>query len=181
MTPQRLSDLHRRLSMAAADIDHIRDRLERAWAELQAAQPGIRSTPTDSGPRTHHHTDPTANQAASRHHDPAVRALEDLADWIAGIEQRTAWTRTIIDIWTSRPTPAGSGTGDPGCQWMSRHGGPWEEARYSVDGPGGGRLRVGQRTWRWLRDTGELPPKHVIADWSAGRQPRRRTATRPNA
>lgn len=228
------------VALAAADLDHVAGRIDRALAQLAAAQPGIRSVPTDSAGSSHG-GDPTPAAALAHRHDPAARALVDLADALIGTRQRTAfavghirgtaavttpapgsalpvhlaharhdldrirvslgfparlatitpegaretreallslpgWTRSaraIVDAWAARPTSAGAGHGDAGCQWMSRHNGPWEEARYSVDGPQGQRLRVGQRTWRWLRQTGELPGRDVVRAWAQGRQPRR--------
>lgn len=167
-----MSDLDAVAARIAADIDHIRDRLNRAVAELRRAQPGIRSVPTDTagGPGG---GDGVHQAAMARSADPSVRALADLTDWLLAAEQRTRSARIIVDVWTARPTGSGASHGDPGCQWMSRHGGPWEEARYSLD-VGGVRLRVGQRVWRWHRDTGELPGADVVTAWAQGRRPKRR-------
>lgn len=189
MTRHRLTDLQARLDRAAADIDHLRALLPAAWQQLVAAQPGVRSVPTDTTGGTHG-GDPTAAGAAARRADPAVRALDDLADWIIGTEQRTVRARTVADIWAHPPSAKGSGAGDPGCQWMRQHNGPWEEARYHVTvtgraAPGGqpatvGRLatgrvlHVGQRTYRHVRDHGELPGADVVTAWAQGRRPKRR-------
>lgn len=173
----RPSDLHAALARAAADIDHMRDRLDRALAELRRAQPGIRSVPTDStgGPSV---GDAVHDAAMARSHDPAVRALADLVDWVRAAEERTRSARIIVDVWAAQASTAGAGHGDPGCQWMAAHNGPWEEARYVALGPDGTRMRVGANTWSWLRATGALPPPHIVRAWARGERPRR--PTRPS-
>jgi hypothetical protein len=174
MSKHRLSELTALVAQARADLDIVAERLAAAHRQLHDAQPGVRSVPTDAA-GTVHGGDPVPAAAAARTKDPAVAALDDLADWIHAIRQRSRPLATLVVTWSAKPTTAGAGMGEPGCQIMAKHGGPWEEARYSVD-IAGVRWRVGQRTYRWYKETGELPTVDVVRAWAQGRVPKRRAA-----
>jgi len=135
----------------ADDAAYIRSRIDIAWASLAAAQPGIKSTPTDSGGRgTSAPDEALVNAVQNRGRDAAVQTRRRINEMLVSLDRDMAWLRRVVDAWAATPSPRQPTDRD--CQACGRYGDLHEHAGRKVGG-----LVVCKWAQDFYRDVKRLP------------------------
>lgn len=151
----RISD---NITRASIDLERIMAIRAAALEALSDAQPGVRSTPTDTG-GSRSSGDPSFRMLAvmaAQMNDTATRDMHDLAHMAAQLENTTKAMRHLLSRWSA---PATQSTADVWCEhhWKcgTKHPRGTEARRV-------GALAVCGWCYDWHRHYKQLPTKAEI-------------------